>query len=1053
MSEPIDYSKTLNLPVTNFPMRAGLPENEPKIIERWHEMDLYKRLREDAAGRPKYVLHDGPPYANGNLHIGHALNKILKDVITRSFQMRGYDSNYVPGWDCHGLPIEWKIEEQYRAKGKDKNEIEINEFRKECREFATHWVGVQSAEFERLGVTGDFKDPYLTMNFKAESKIAGELMKFAMTGQLYRGSKPVMWSVVERTALAEAEVEYEIYESDTVWVKFPIKTDEIEFYEIDNGGPLQSVPNNQVFPDFADASIVIWTTTPWTMPGNRAISYSSKVSYGLYEVASAQNTFGPQPGERLIFATSLADSCAEKAKIALNLIRGVKSGELAAITCAHPLRDLGYTFDVPLLDGEHVTDDAGTGFVHTAPSHGREDFDIWTQNASKLEARGISSVIPFPVDDAGYYTKDAPGFGPDREGGPARVIDDNGKKGDANEAVFKALIAANNLFARGRVKHEYPHSWRSKKPVIFRNTPQWFVHMDKELTVAFPLAGKVSPQATDGGGAGSAWSADADRNASFSAIASSSPPPSVGSADTFPARGKAEGRTLRSTSLAAIEATRFVPAGGKTRLNAMIAGRPDWVLSRQRAWGVPISVFRHKETGQVIPGESFNASQKLADRIMAAFAVEGADAWYKDGAKARFLGGFVDNLDEWDQIKDILDVWFDSGCTHAFCLEERPDLKWPADLYLEGSDQHRGWFHSSLLESCGTRGRAPYDAVLTHGFVMAEDGKKMSKSLGNVVAPQDVIKTSGADILRLWVATSDYSEDLRIGPEILKTAVDAYRKYRNTMRWMLGTLAHDEGTVTPVKDMPELEQYMLHRLSELDEVVRKGYDAFEFRKVTKALMDFMVVELSAFYFDIRKDALYCEAPSSAKRKASLEVVRHIFDCLVKWTAPLMPFTTEEAWGDRYPDKVSVHLEQFPTIAADWQNGELAQKWVVIKNVRRAVTGALELERAQKRIGSSLEAAPTIYVQMDEAALAVLRETDLAEICITSDATLEVGTGPEGAFRLDDLKSVGVVSHAATGTKCARSWRYTHDVGSDAAYPDVSARDAAALHELKALGKL
>ena len=483
MTEPIDYSKTLYLPQTDFPMRAGLPENEPKIVARWHEMDLYKRLREDAAGRTKYVLHDGPPYANGNLHIGHALNKILKDVITRSFQMRGFDSNYVPGWDCHGLPIEWKIEEQYRAKGKDKNEIEINEFRKECREFATHWVGVQSAEFERLGVTGDFKDPYLTMNFKAESKIAGELMKFAMTGQLYRGSKPVMWSVVERTALAEAEVEYELYESDTVWVKFPVNSST----SIGTGNTIkeavestESKPNNTKY-DLWHASIVIWTTTPWTMPGNRAISYSSKVAYGLYQVTSAENAFGPKPSEKLIFAKSLAAGCAEKAKIVLELVRDVTADELAAITCAHPLRALGYDFTVPLLDGEHVTEDAGTGFVHTAPSHGREDFDIWTQNASKLEARGISSAIPFPVDDAGYYTKDAPGFGPNREGGPARVIDDNGKKGDANEAVFKALIAANNLFARGRVKHEYPHSWRSKKPVIFRNTPQWFVHMDKAI--------------------------------------------------------------------------------------------------------------------------------------------------------------------------------------------------------------------------------------------------------------------------------------------------------------------------------------------------------------------------------------------------------------------------------------------------------------------------------------------------------------------------------------------------------------------------------------------
>jgi isoleucyl-tRNA synthetase len=1039
MTDAIDYSKTLYLPQTDFPMRAGLPENEPKIIAKWQEMDLYKRLREDAAGKPKYVLHDGPPYANGNLHIGHALNKILKDVITRSFQMRGFDSNYVPGWDCHGLPIEWKIEEQYRAKGKNKDEIEINEFRKECREFATHWVGVQSEEFQRLGVIGDFKDPYLTMNYRAEAKIAGELMKFAMTGQLYRGSKPVMWSVVERTALAEAEIEYELYESDTVWVKFPVETvkgsDEIK---------------GDVAGELLAASIVIWTTTPWTIPGNRAICFSSKVAYGLFEVTAAENDFGPQVGEKLIFAKSLADGCAEKAKIVLKPVRDVTADELAAITCAHPLAgwapisppvgemspkvteggashsaappsvlsdisptrgEIGqspYSFTVPLLDGDHVTEDAGTGFVHTAPSHGRDDFEIWVNSRRKLEEMGIDPSIPFPVADDGSYTKDAPGF----EG--EFVLDHTGKKGGANNAVIKALIEQNNLFARGRVKHEYPHSWRSKKPVIFRNTPQWFVHMDKDLAPISPPAGEMSAKPTEGG---------------------------------------AHARTLRSTSLAAIEATRFVPAGGRNRLHAMIAQRPDWVLSRQRAWGVPISVFRHKETGQIIPGEGFNASQELADRIMEAFTLEGADAWYKAGAKERFLGGFVDKLDDWEQVRDILDVWFDSGSTHAFCLEERPDLKWPADLYLEGSDQHRGWFHSSLLESCGTRGRAPYDAVLTHGFVMAEDGRKMSKSLGNVVTPQEVIKNSGADILRLWVVSSDYSEDLRIGPEILKTAVDAYRKYRNTMRWMLGTLAHDQGEVTPVEEMPELEQLMLHRLSELDEQVRKGYDEFEFRKITKSLMDFMVVELSAFYFDIRKDSLYCDAPSSARRKASIEVVRHLFKCLIKWTAPLFPFTTEEAWLQAYPNASSVHLEQFDDIPANWRNDALAKKWTVIKNVRRAVTGALEVERAQKRIGSSLEASPTIYVQMDDASVALLRETDLAEICITSGAKLEVGAGPDDAFRLDDLKNVAVVSTPATGKKCARSWRYTDDIGADANYPDVSARDAAALRELQALGRL
>jgi isoleucyl-tRNA synthetase len=1063
MPEPIDYSKTLNLPQTDFPMRAGLPEAEPKIIARWHEMDLYKRLREDAAGRPKYVLHDGPPYANGNLHIGHALNKILKDVITRSFQMRGFDSNYVPGWDCHGLPIEWKIDEQYRAKGRNKDEIEINEFRRECRDFATHWVGVQSQEFERLGVTGDFKDPYLTMNYKAEAKIAGELMKFAMSGQLYRGSKPVMWSVVERTALAEAEIEYEMYESDTVWVKFPVLN---RTFHRDLSGKGEHVTASNAsegsIPIEHQMYVVIWTTTPWTIPGNRAVCFSKKIEYAVFEVTSTENDFGPKVGEKLVFAKSLAMACAEKAKIVVEEVAPLHPYELEDMVLAHPLAHWiasessypqqtwqdssgkwpdqttpirSYSFAVPLIDGDHVTEEAGTGFVHTAPSHGRDDYDAWNKfcnglapllsngesesgwraafdpvSVAKVFRQGrfwFSSAIPFTVDDAGFLTKDAPGFGPDREGGAARVLDDSGKKGDANDAVIKALIAVNNLFARGRLKHEYPHSWRSKKPILFRNTPQWFVHMDEEMN-QMDHRDKNGFQIVD---------------------------------------------TLRVRSLAAIEATRFVPAAGKNRLNAMIAQRPDWVLSRQRAWGVPISVFRHKENGQIIPGEGFNASQELADRIMAAFAEEGADAWYKEGAKERFLGGFVDNPDDWEQIRDILDVWFDSGCTHAFCLEERADLKWPADLYLEGSDQHRGWFHSSLLESCGTRGRAPYDAVLTHGFVLAEDGRKMSKSLGNVVTPQEVIKNSGADILRLWVATSDYADDLRLGPEILKTAVDAYRKYRNTIRWMLGTLTHDEGEVTPVADMPELEQLMLHRLSELDELVRRGYDEFEFRKVTKALMDFMVVELSAFYFDIRKDALYCDAPSSARRKASIEVVRHLFNCLIKWTAPLLPFTTEEAWLSLYADRKSVHLEQFPEVPSAWRNDALAKNWTVIKNVRRAVTGALELERAKKTIGSSLEAAPKVFVQMEDWALGLLQMTDLAELCITSGLELVRGEGTAEAFRLDDLKNVAVVPSLATGVKCARSWRYTHDVGSDPDFPDVSARDAAALKELQALGRL
>lgn len=990
--ETIDYSKTLYLPQTDFPMRAGLPEKEPLLVKRWQDMDLYRKLRESAAGREKYVLHDGPPYANGNIHIGHALNKILKDVITRSFQMRGYDSNYVPGWDCHGLPIEWKIEEQYRAKGKNKDEVPVNEFRKECRDFAAHWISVQGGEFQRLGVVGDFKNPYTTMAFHAESRIAGELLKFAMSGQLYRGSKPVMWSVVERTALAEAEIEYHDYESDTIWVKFPVLNREFHRDVTGDGNhhtkayfDTHSVPAEQ------QIYVVIWTTTPWTIPGNRAVNYSPRVAYGLYEVTAAENAFGPQPGEKLIFADKLAEDSATKAKVTLNRLCSVSAEVLGSLVLSHPFKGFGggYEFPVPMLAGDHVTDDAGTGFVHTAPGHGREDFDAWMGAASDLRQRGIDPAIPFTVDDAGFFTRDAPGFGPDREGGAARVIDDNGKKGNANQAVIDELIKRNALFARGRLKHSYPHSWRSKKPIIFRNTPQWFVYMDKDL---------------------------------------------------------GDGTTLRSRALKAIDDTRFVPAAGQNRIRAMIEERPDWVLSRQRAWGVPIAVFAD-EDGNVLKDEAVN------QRIMDAFEQEGADAWFAEGAKERFLGNH--DASKWKQVMDILDVWFDSGSTHVFTLEDRPDLKWPADVYLEGSDQHRGWFHSSLLESCGTRGRAPYDTVVTHGFTMDEEGRKMSKSLGNTVVPQDVIKQSGADILRLWVVTTDYWEDQRLGKNVLQTNIDAYRKLRNTIRWMLGTLAHDDGEEVPLEKMPELERLMLHRLAELDEVVRSGYDAFEFKRITRTLLDFMVVELSAFYFDIRKDALYCDGPASLKRKASVQVVRHLFDCLVKWLAPMLPFTMEEAWLDRHPDAVSLHLDQFPDVPKSWNNPELNEKWKAIKQVRRVVTGALEIARAQKVIGSSLEAVPVVYLDFPSIN-ELIDEAGMAEIAITSGLTFSFEKAPEDAFFLNDVPGVAVVVEKAEDrglVKCARSWRYTADVGQDAEFPDVSARDAAVLHELKALGRL
>ncbi|WP_346907899.1 isoleucine--tRNA ligase [uncultured Roseibium sp.] len=971
-----DYSETLNLPKTDYPMRAGLPKKEPEILQRWQEMNLYKKLREAGTDRNKFILHDGPPYANGNIHIGHALNKTLKDIVTRSMQMMGWDSNYVPGWDCHGLPIEWKIEEQYRAKGKNKDEVPVNEFRQECREFAEHWIGVQREEFKRLGIEGDWENPYLTMRFESEAVIAQELMKFAMSGQLYRGSKPVMWSVVEKTALAEAEIEYHDYQSDTIWVKFPV---------VEAGGT-----NDAEADELLDASAVIWTTTPWTIPGNRAVCFSSRIHYGLYKVTQDDlpEENWVQKGDKLILADALAGAVFEQSRVErYEHVRAVTPEELAALTLAHPFRDLdlgGYQFDVPMLDGDHVTDDAGTGFVHTAPGHGADDFEIWMANARELEARGIDTAIPFTVADDGFYTKDAPGF----EGN--QVITHKGEKGKANKAVIEALKESGALIGLGRLKHQYPHSWRSKKPIIFRNTPQWFVYMDRDID------------------------------------------------------GKDD--TLRARALNAIDNTRFVPASGQNRLRSMIENRPDWVLSRQRAWGVPITVFIHKETAEVLKDEAVNA------RIYEAFVSEGADAWFADGAKERFLGN-DHKADDWDMVTDILDVWFDSGSTHAFCLEKREDLMPKRKglggddyvLYLEGSDQHRGWFHSSLLEGCGTRGHAPYDAVLTHGFTMAEDGRKMSKSLGNQVFPQDVIKQYGADILRLWVASSDYAEDQRIGPEILKTSIDSYRKLRNTLRWMLGSLGHATGEEVAHADMPELERLMLHRLAELDDLVRKAYWDFDYKRIFHHLFTFMTVELSAFYFDIRKDALYCDAASSVRRKASLYVIDKLFNCLVTWMAPMLPFTMEETWMSRHGDDACVHLEQFPAVPADWRDEALAAKWAKIRTVRRVITGALEVERREKRIGSSLEAHPVVHVT-DPDLMAALEGKDMADIAITSQLTLSADPAPAGAFALDDTPGVAVVPGLAEGRKCARSWKILPEVGSDPDYPDVTLRDAAALRE-------
>jgi isoleucyl-tRNA synthetase len=990
MTEPMrDYSETLFLPKTGFPMRAGLPQKEPEILARWQKLGLYARLRAAAAGRPRFILHDGPPYANGNIHIGHALNKILKDVVTRSQQMLGFDSNYVPGWDCHGLPIEWKIEEEnYRAKGKAKpdlsNPTALVEFRRECRQFAEHWIKVQREEFERLGVVGDWAHPYTTMDTFAEAQIARELMKFAADGTLYRGSKPVMWSVVEKTALAEAEVEYEDYVSDQVWVKFPIRR-----------SSAQSTSENR---QLAAASIVIWTTTPWTIPGNRAISFSPRIEYGLYQVTDAPLDNWAKNGDLFVLADKLALDVLRQARVtAYKRLRKVEADDLAIVICQHPLKGFGggYDFTVPLLPGDHVTEDTGTGFVHTAPGHGRDDFDVWTANAAKLSAQGINTIIPYTVDADGRFTEQAPGFA------GKRVLTETGERGDANEAVIKALIAAGMLIARGRLKHQYPHSWRSKKPVIFRNTPQWFIAMDKDI----------------------------DRH----------------------------GDTLRHRALAAINVTRWVPAQGENRITGMIEGRPDWVISRQRAWGVPITLFiEEKPDGSV----DILGDPDVNVRIIEAFEQEGADAWYKPGARERFLGKRAG--EGWQKVDDILDVWFDSGSTHAFVLEDpqhfpalahikrKADGGGEAVMYLEGSDQHRGWFQSSLLESCGTRGRAPFDIVLTHGFVLDEDGRKMSKSLGNVTAPQDVMHDAGADILRMWVCAADYADDLRIGQEILKTTVDTYRKLRNTLRWMLGNLAHFYAAdrIAP-EAMPELERLMLHRLVELDQLVCAAYADFDYKRIFAALNAFMTADLSAFYFDIRKDALYCDPYSSITRKSCLTVLDHLFRTTVCWLAPMLCFTAEEAWLARDPAASSVHLELFPDVPAAWRDDALAEKWRKLRTIRRVVTGALEIERAHKRIGSALEANPIIHVA-DPELFAAAVDVDLAELCITSDAVLVEGEGPTEAFRLPDVPGVAVVPRLAEGRKCARSWKISPAVGLDPQFPDVTPRDAQALREWEAM---
>jgi len=930
-----DYRDTVFLPKTPFSMRANLPQREPETLARWEKLDLYKRQREVSKGKEKFILHDGPPYANGHLHMGHVINKVLKDVINRNQQMLGKDANYVPGWDCHGLPIEWQIEQKYRKAKKNKDDVPVDEFRKECREFAEHWLDVQRDEFKRLGCLGDWDNPYTTMNYKAEAGIFRELSKFVMSDQLYRGRKSVMWSVVEKTALAEAEVEYHDHTSTTIIVRFPLV-----------GGE----------PEVQGSSFLIWTTTPWTMPANRAVAYGEDLDYSLIEVAEVDEGSYARVGEKLVLATALVGSVASEAGITNHkLLAEFKGSALAGATAKHPFHGLGgYEFDVPLLPADFVTTEQGTGMVHIAPSHGADDFELGMKH-------GLD--VPDTVAENGLYTQHVPLF----EG--VHVF-------KAAEPVIEALTKNNALLAAGKLVHSYPHSWRSKAPLIFRAAPQWFIPMD----------------------------------------------------------GDGE---LRKKALQAISDTHWVPGTGENRIRSMIEQRPDWCVSRQRAWGVPIAVFVEKKTGELLQDADVN------ERIASAFEQEGADAWFTSDP-GQFLGPDR-NPEDFEQVTDILDVWFDSGATHATVLEQRDDLQWPASLYLEGSDQHRGWFHSSLLESCGTRGRAPYEAVLTHGFVVDAEGRKMSKSVGNVISPMDLMKTQGADILRLWVASTDYSEDIRIGQEILKGQADAYRRLRNTLRYLLGNLADfQESERMSASDMPELERWVLHRLVEVDQVVRESNEAFDFARLSSTIHNFCAMDLSAFYFDIRKDALYCDRSDSTRRRAARTVLDQLFSCLTAWLAPILVFTTEEAWQTRFPNENdSVHLRLFPDVPAEWHDPELAAKWEKIRQVRRVVTGALEVERREKRIGSSLEAAPLVYVT--EADVPLLEGIDGAELTITSGITVVAGDPPADAFTDPDVPGVAVVPELAQGKKCARCWQVFGELEADG----VCARCADAVATLEA----
>ena len=891
--------ENINLPKTAFSMKANLPIKEPEILKHWAKIDLYKELRKSNSGKEKFILHDGPPYANGNIHMGTALNKILKDIIVKFHQMSGKDSVYVPGWDCHGLPIEWKIEEQYKKNKKNKNEVPIPEFRKECRVFAEKWIEVHKEQFKRLGVIGDWENYYSTMSFDAEAQIVRELGKFLKEGSLYKGFKPVLWSTVEKTALADAEVEYQDHKSDTIYASFPIKKTKFE--------------------ELVGAEIIIWTTTPWTIPANRALAFNENLDYCLIQIEDDGNF----KNKKIVIAKKLLASVIKDCEIVnFKEIKKFNGKNFEGTTCNHPFLELGYDYEIPMLEARFVTTEQGTGIVHCAPSHGPDDFNLCLKN-------GIKAIET--VDGDGKYTKNVSLF----EG--IHIF-------KANPIVIEKLKDQKKLLSNGQLVHSYPHSWRSKAPLVHRATPQWFISM--------------------------------------------------------------ESHDLRKIALKAIDDTTFYPKKGRERIRSMIETRPDWCVSRQRVWGVPLPIFIHKKTKEVL------VDDKIIENIASIYEKEGSDCWFSDDAK-RFLGEKYD-ANDYEKLNDIVEVWFDSGSTHAFVLEKRKDLKWPASMYLEGSDQHRGWFHSSLLESCGTRGRAPYDSILSHGFVVDGKGLKMSKSLGNVIAPEDILKKYGADILRIWVASSNYEEDLRIDNSIIEQHAESYRKIRNTFRYLLGNLNDEFKSVDlkelKLKELPELEQYMLHKVYCLNQNFKNYFANYDFHNLYKELLNFCTIDLSAFYFDIRKDALYCDPKNSEKRSNCITVLNIILESLIKWFAPILSFTTEEIFTLIDKNKKSIHLEKFIELPNEFENKDLNKKWVELKKIRDVCNISIEAKRSSKEIGSSLEA--NLIINLNNKLVKISENIDFAELCITSGVKIIK----------NDSEKIEVITEKAQGNKCPICWK-------------------------------